>query len=199
MAQSWFGSVERLGESQVLTISLFAIGDEYTPDHEPLSRECMSLLRSLLFDPVLEDGCFPASSIEQEKRCLTELIEAEQNDKRTYARNRCEQIMCESEGYGVNKYGTVQTVAALTATDVTAAWKHLLKTARVCLSFLGMESDGTLEEAFQAYGRTQPVSCRSPGNREGGNGQGSYRPAARQSGKAGDGFSARVRLSRTRR
>ena len=54
----------------------------------------------VLFDPVLEDGCFPASSIEQEKRCLTELIEAEQNDKRTYARNRCEQIMCESEGTG---------------------------------------------------------------------------------------------------
>lgn len=156
-----FGSVERLGESQVLTISVFAIGDEYTPDNEPLSRECMSLLRALLFDPVLEDGCFPASSIEQEKRCLTELIEAEQNDKHTYARNRCEQIMCESEGYGINKYGTVQTVTALSPADVTAAWKTLLKTARVCLSFLGMESDGTLEEAFQAYGRTQPVSCRT--------------------------------------
>ena len=60
-----------------------------------------------------------------------------------------------------DRYGTVQTVAALTPTDVTAAWKTLLKTARVCLSFLGMESDGILEEAFQAYGRTQPVSCQT--------------------------------------
>ena len=156
-----FGSVDRLGESQVLTISLFAIGDEYTPANEPLSRECVRLLRALLFDPVLEDGCFPASSIEQEKRCLKELMEAEQNDKRTYAKNRCEQIMCRGEGYGINKYGSIERVAALTPADVTEAWRQLLKSARVCLSFLGMESDGTLEEAFAGLGRREPVVCQT--------------------------------------
>lgn len=80
----------------------------------------------MLFDPVLENGLFRAADVELEKRVLIERMEAEINDKRWYARRRCEELLCENEAYAVDRYGTPEAAAALTPESVTAAWKSAL-------------------------------------------------------------------------
>ncbi len=155
-----FDNVSRLGENQVLSIGILFLDDRYALDDTSVSDQCAKLLCDLLFDPALEDGKFRAADVEREKRVLTEVIQSELVDKRTYSKNRCEQIMCEGEAYGVSRYGTVEQVASLTADEITEAWKDALENAYVSVSALGDSQTDSLvqqmKEAFSKWNRKKP-------------------------------------------
>lgn len=149
-----FDNVGRLGENQVLSIGILFLDDRYALDDTSVSDQCAELLCDLLFDPALEDEKFRAADVEREKRVLTEVIQSEIVDKRTYSKNRCEQIMCEGEAYGVSRYGTVEQVAALTPAQVTKAWRDALENAYVSVSTLGdIKSDALVERMQEAFSR----------------------------------------------
>ena len=155
--------VLRLGENQALTLRLLAVDDRFALNGESVSAECARLLCDMLCDPVLENGLFRAEDVEREKRCLAELIESEVNEKRIYAKNRCEQGMCAGERYSAGRYGTIQSVQALTPEAVTAAWKQVLKSARIAVQALGtLDTDAVktcFEEALSRFDRESPVDC----------------------------------------
>ena len=90
----------------------------------------------MIFDPLTEGESFPEDIIEQEKRLLVEAIENEQNDKRRYAMLRCEQLMFADEAYGVNRFGSVEDVKALTPDVVYAAWRDVLEKATVQITMV---------------------------------------------------------------
>lgn len=129
--------VRKLGEVQVLSVAAASLADRYTLDGESISQEISKLLCSLLFDPPLENGLFPEEGFEQEKRQTIEMIDSDFNDKRTYARLRCEQLMCEKEAFGLNRYGSREDVVALERSEMTKVWEKVLKTARVEIMALG--------------------------------------------------------------
>ena len=116
--------VQKLGDLQVLSLSASGIADRYALEGEAISGELAKLLCSILFDPPLVDGLFPEDGFEQEKRQTMELIDSEYSDKRTYARQRCEAIMCADEPYGVNRYGGKEDIARVERPALTAAWKR---------------------------------------------------------------------------
>ena len=129
--------VRKLGEVQVLSVAAASLADRYTLNGESVSQEISKLLCSLLFDPPLENGLFPEEGFEQEKRQTIEMIDSDFNDKRTYARLRCEQLMCEKEAFGLNRYGSREDVVALERSEMTKVWERVLKTARVEIMALG--------------------------------------------------------------
>lgn len=75
----------KLGDLQTLTLSVSGLDDRYTLNGEVLSEELANLLCKMLFEPKLEGEAFASDDVEQERRQLLELIEAEANDKRRYA------------------------------------------------------------------------------------------------------------------
>lgn len=130
-------SVQRIGEAQALYLQMTCLDDRFALNGEAVAAECAALLRSMLFEPVLEDGVFRHEDMEEERRCLLETIRSEINNKRTYARARCTELLCAGEPYAVRCSGTEDAVEALTAADVTAAWRHVLRTARVQIIYHG--------------------------------------------------------------
>ncbi len=140
--------VTRLGECQALTLTAVSIDDRYALHGEAVAAACAGLLSSMLFDPVLVDGAFPADSVEQEKRCLIERIESEINNKRLYARRRCEELLCEGEPYAADRYGDIESVRALTPSAVAAAWRKALENAQVRLIAQGAAPSGSAADAF---------------------------------------------------
>ena len=130
-------SVGRVGEAQALYLQAVCLDDRYALAGEAIAAQCAELLRGMLFEPALEDGVFRAADIEEERRCLIESIRAEINNKRRYARTRCEQLLCEGEPFAVSESGTVEGASALTADQITAAWRRALATARVQLIYQG--------------------------------------------------------------
>lgn len=122
--------VQRLGDHQVLTFSISCIDNRFALCGEDVVADCAALLLEMLFSPHLSaDGLFDANDVEQEKRCLKERIAATINDKRAYARMKCDALLANGEAYGVPVCGTLEEAAALTRESITAAWKTMLETA----------------------------------------------------------------------
>ena len=155
--------VQKLGDVQVLSVSAAGIADRYSLDGERVSAELARLLCSIIFDPPFERGNFSAQGFEQERRQLIELVDSEFNDKRTYARLRCEQLMCGKEPYGIGRYGTKQQIQELKIEDLAQVWKNLIHRARVEIMVLGdCDPEPLYEDFFAAFhnlGRTDAVDC----------------------------------------
>ena len=156
-----YASVARLGDLRALVINAGSIDDRFALQGEAVVEECASLLLSMLFEPALEGGLFREQDVEQERRCLIEQIEAEINEKRLYARHRCEQLLCPG-AYSVPLYGTAERARALTRESVTAAWKRILSTAKIQWFYQGSGDGAAAAEAvrrrFQALGDRRPAA-----------------------------------------
>lgn len=141
-------SVGRVGEAQALYLQILCLDDRYALAGEAVAAQCAELLRGMLFEPPFADGVFRAADVEEERRCLIESIRSEINDKRRYARSRCEQILCEGEPFAVNESGTVEGVTALTPAQITAAWRRVLAQAQVTIAYQGSGNGEAVAEPF---------------------------------------------------
>ena len=155
--------VEKLGDVQVLSVSASGIADRYALDGESVSKELSMLLCSMIFDPLLDSGSFPEVGVEQEKRQMCEMIDSEFNDKRLYAKLRCEQLMCSEEPFGIDRCGTKQEIQNLRREDLTQVWSDLIHRARVEIMILGDCNPSAVYDdfyaAFQNLGRTSAIDC----------------------------------------
>ena len=135
---SIYADVAGSGETQIVQLAMSCLDDRYALNGEALTAQCTQLLLDVLFDPPLDDdGLFCRKDVEQECRCTLESIAAEINDKRRYAITKAKRLMCVGEPYAVSKYGTKESVEALTREDLTAAWKTLLRTAPMRVVYQG--------------------------------------------------------------
>lgn len=155
-------SCSKMGDLQVLTLSVSGLDDRYALNGECLSQELVGLLCKMLFEPKLEGEKFAESDTEQERRKLLEVIEAEINEKRGYAVSNCINLMCENDNYGIKRYGSYEGVKAVTARDLYKAWKRLLETAVInifVVGELGAESIGASFKARFEQIERNPVDC----------------------------------------
>jgi len=155
---SAMAGVQRLGDMQLLTLTVQCIDNRFTFGGEDVAALSAELLLEMLFSPHLsDDGLFDATDIEQEKRCLLERIAAQVNDKRSYAHSKAEELLAPQEPYSVSVLGTEQTASVLTRETVTRAWKTMLETAQFHW-FYAAADDGnavkqTVQKAFASLDR----------------------------------------------
>lgn len=152
------GYCRKFGETQAVTLSVAGLDDRFTIDNEQISSELTELLCTMLFEPKLENGVFCKEDIEQERRQLIDMIDAEFNEKRIYAVNRCIEIMCKNETFGIKRYGSRERVEQTNVQEVFTAWEHLLKTARIEIMMIGSSDKqaalNTFTQAFSDIDRT---------------------------------------------
>ena len=86
--------VQKIGESQVLTLSLISVDDRFSLDGKAISEEGIRLLMDSIFSPDITTEGFKEENIEREKRLLIEKIESEKDEKRIYALNRAYRQGC---------------------------------------------------------------------------------------------------------
>lgn len=130
-------SVSKIGEAQVLSLSLTCLDDRFALTDESITQQCAELLASMVFSPNCKSGSFGAENLAAEKRLLIQRIEEEMNDKRAYAFNKCIEHMCSNEAFGKDKYGTIDEIKSVKMADVYAAWKNVLSTAVFQITAVG--------------------------------------------------------------
>ena len=141
--------VSKIGEAQVLNLSVTCLDDRFSLTDESIVEQCAQLLASMLFSPNCKCGSFGAENLATEKRLLIQRIEEELNDKRAYAFDKCIEYMCASEAYGKPKYGTVEEIEAVKMADVYAAWKNMLSTAIFQITVVGGADADRVAEIFE--------------------------------------------------
>ena len=143
--------VQKIGESQVLTLSLISVDDRFSLDGKAISEEGIRLLMDSIFSPDITTEGFNEENIEREKRLLIEKIESEKDEKRIYALNRMTEEMCRDEAYGIHKFGTKERIAELTGKDVFLEWKKILTTSPVQINAVGSFDKKMIEEITASY------------------------------------------------
>lgn len=147
----------RLGQWQVLRLGIDFLRAPYTLQHEQLGADATQLLLDMLLDPLLDEhGAFTADEFAREQRCLIERVQAEINNKRVYARHRCEELLCPDHPYSISPLGTVETIRALTAADAADAWRTLLTTARIHWIYQDVQAPDALIDTIKQRFATLP-------------------------------------------
>lgn len=141
--------VSKLGGNQVLSLTISGLDDRFALQGEKVAEACTALLCGMLLDPVLENGVFTQTDAALERQSVVDAIDAELSDKRQYAVNRCKEIMGEGSPFGIARYGSRETAGKITAQSAFAAYRRLLKTARIEILFIGCGDPNGARAVFE--------------------------------------------------
>ncbi len=145
-------SVNKISGMQYIKLYVSVINDEFSLNGESTVKEAIGLLTSLIFNPKTENESFFEEDLVREKRKVCELIAAEMNDKRKYARKRCTQEMFEGESGGISAIGTAELINSVSGEQLYKAWKRLLNKAYVRINIVGKElSCGIFEDIKASF------------------------------------------------
>ena len=142
--------VLRVGESQILNLSIQSLDDRYTLAGEKVSQECAALLCGLLLQPKIADGAFPREDVALEKQFLKDIIESEINDKRSYAIRQMEKRMFAGEPFSISRFGELDRVEQITPQSAAKAYERAISTAQIEIMFTGCGDPTKAEEVFRA-------------------------------------------------
>lgn len=125
------------GDCLEMRICLAVNSDRFALNEEKVSDLAGKLLCDMIFDRYNTKDICSDEVFSREKRLLQERISSELNDKRTYAKSKCEELMCREEPYGYPVNGTLEQAESLKKEDVAKAYKTLLEKAFVSIIVIG--------------------------------------------------------------
>lgn len=141
--------VRRAGDYQTTGLVCGFIEEKYALPGDQVLAPMLQFLGELLLRPVQEKGGFCKEFVEGEKRNLQAAIEAQRNDKRTYASEKLFQYMCENDSYGVPRLGSVESVQAVTPESAWRQYQNLLKHSPVEIFYVGSAQPEVLEQLLK--------------------------------------------------
>ena len=156
------GGLSRFADCAVISFSSTAIADKYALSGERITYETLKLLLDCILDPVTEENSrgeitFPEKQFELKRQELIDEIEADINDKRSYAIKRAGQIIYRGEPAGISIKGEKERAEKITREDVYSAYLEMLSRSRIEITFVGCslpeECRELLRERLAGIGR----------------------------------------------
>ena len=129
--------VRRVGDYQTTGFYCGFMEDRFALEGDAILEPMLKFVGQLLLEPVLEGGCFREDFVESEKRNLIASIESQLNDKRAYAMEQMIRTMCKGDSFGIPRLGEIADVQAVTAGNLYAHCKKILRESRVELVYVG--------------------------------------------------------------
>ena len=129
-------------------LTAYFLDDVYALSGEKITEEITDMLLDCIFNPLLEDGCFPEKVLNIEKPVLIDDIESVINDKRSYAINNAVKLLCENEPFGVAAEGDVKKAKALTVKDAYRAYKRMLHNSHCEIMCVGCNDFENVAKKF---------------------------------------------------
>lgn len=123
--------VDKTGDNHVLKFYIEALNNKYIITDENLLKESMEKMLEIVFNPVLENGVFKSSYVNEEKDKIKQLIESKIDSKDKYAMERCVEELYKNEPYGLYKFGNVEDIPNIDANNLFEHYQNLINTAKI--------------------------------------------------------------------
>ena len=131
-------AVERIGDMRVTAFTLDFLSERYAPMGALLREQAISLLLSVILDPVYENGLtFRAADVEREKSAHLDALGAIRNNKGAYALSRCAALMRDPTRYDLPAAGTEEETLSVTQQMLTEQYRRMLTSCEVHFSYVG--------------------------------------------------------------
>lgn len=139
------------GDDQIIYFDAETISDKYAPEKEKLVSELLSLILSVIFEPLAENGEFSAEIVEQEKKNAKERIQSLMNDKRTYASLRCTEEMCKGESFAISRLGTIEGIDKITPRSLYEHYSRIITSSVIDIYICGDADTAAVEETIKKF------------------------------------------------
>ena len=139
----------RSGDYQTTGFYVGMMDDRFAMGGEPLLEETLAFVGELLFDYPTENGGFLDAFVQGEKTNQIYAIEAERNDKRTYAAQQLLKKMCGPDSFGLPRMGEPEEVSAISPPALLRHYEALRRESPVELFYVGSAQPGKVEAALQ--------------------------------------------------
>lgn len=152
------GNVSKVGgDNQDIMFMGGCINNKYTFDGEKITEEMTQLLADCIVNPDLSENGFVRKSFELKKQELLDDIDADINDKRSYAVKRSNMNVFKNEPAALSVRGEREYAEKLDPVSTYEQYKKLLKTAQIEIFFVGAEKSEScrniLADAFAKIDR----------------------------------------------
>lgn len=129
--------IVKSGERHILAFTMESAHDRYLGENGRLLDEGMSVLGSVIGNPLVEKNAFREDYVRQEKNQLIKDIRAMLNDKVSYAQERCLALMCADENFGVFKLGRIDDYEGIDPAGLYDYYQVLFKQNPIDLYVIG--------------------------------------------------------------
>ena len=130
--------IDKTGDNHILKFYLESINDKYLPQNNEkmLKTSCEKLLE-IAFNPVTEGEAFKKEYVEQEKENVKRKIEGKIDNKAKFALDRCIEEMYKGEQYGLYRYGYVEDLENINASNLYEHYKKLIDNCKIDIFISG--------------------------------------------------------------
>ena len=143
-------SVNKKGERLVIRFTIEGPREDFVKDKGYIF-EMINFIKSMVYDPYLEDGIFSNQYLEQEKEILIRLIEGKINEKRDYAIIRCIEEMCKNEKFSIYPLGYVEDLNSIDSKILYNQYTKILSQAPIELFYVGQYGKKVEEYLINAF------------------------------------------------
>lgn len=152
------------GEDVKMRFSIEVPDDRFSLDGRKISEDAVDFLIEILSNPNAENGAFDEENTTREIRFTLENLDAEKNDKRSYAISRLRQLMCKDEPYGIDREKLYEDVKNLDSKSLFKAYENMLSTATIVITACGSLDSEMLKNKFTEF--ANGISNREPAKLE---------------------------------
>lgn len=133
--------VLKRGEKQILALKTNFLNENYINESN-FFEKTFEILKDMLFNPLLiehSDGriSFKKEFFEKEKKELRNNLISIKMDKAGYSVDRCIEIMCKDEPYGVLNYGSIEELEKIDEFNLYEHYKNIINTSMIDIVIIG--------------------------------------------------------------
>ncbi|MBQ8849317.1 MAG: insulinase family protein [Clostridia bacterium] len=140
----------RLGKNLTLTVSADMLDSSYIPDDTDVLGGVLELIAETVYKPKLEGEYFPEAKVEQEKRFLTDSINAVVNNTRSYASSRLSELMFAKDEEFPTLEELKDTVASINNVKLTDFYRDIWRHSPLQIFYVGSLSEEELAKRISA-------------------------------------------------
>jgi len=140
------------GDCQILGFTVELLDSAFLPktEEDPLAT-VLDLLCQILFHPLLDEkGRLLEKYVESEKQFHCEAIRSLKNNPRSYAAERCTELLYRDDLCGASSLGTEEEILAITPEELTRFWRDLIASLSFTCFYVGAEKPDTLAQALKS-------------------------------------------------
>lgn len=136
--------INKRGEKHVLRFTVETVNRKYVEDKDYIYN-VLKLLKSIIFNPLVEEGYFKQNYVEQEKENLKTRIQGRINNKRSYALERCIEEMCKNEKFSIYPLGNIEDLDDIDGNVLYKHYQDIINTSPIEVFYTGEYDDKLVE------------------------------------------------------
>lgn len=141
--------VRRVGDYQTTGFYCSFTEERFALPGDEILRPMVEFIGELLHCPKLKDGAFDLDFVEGEKRNLLASIEAQKNDKRSYAATQLNRYMLAEDPAGVPRLGEPEQIRELEPAGLYSHYQKILRESRIDLFYVGSQEPALIAQLLK--------------------------------------------------